>query len=198
VPKCALTSKFLASNSLHNHGDQKLLCTYHNTKNFEQIYKNQLFQIYVLAVLLSIPRRITSQNIWTKQLRSNFRKNFVHFLEGIKVRKFGFDISWPFNKHQKNAWFKWESNYVPKLIVQKIDYQGFLLVCSHSKFLSTTTFRNSQKTFFGQMLMFWWQECAVTCCCIYHNFKSCLSLNEKGVRHHQKLVNHIIFKSYLI
>ena len=114
----------------------------------------------------------TLSKIWTKQLRSNFRKNFVHFLEGINVRRFGFDISWPFNKHQKNAWFKWESNYVPKLIVQKIDYQGFLLVCSHSKFLSTTTFRNSQETFFGRMLMFWWQECAVTCCCIYHNFKS--------------------------
>ena len=46
-----------------NHGGQKLLCTYHNTKNFEQIYQNQLFQIYVLAVLLSIPKWITSQNI---------------------------------------------------------------------------------------------------------------------------------------
>ena len=125
----------------------------------------------ILMTYLQKMNKILSK-IWTKQLRSNFRKNFVHFLEGIKVRRFGFDISWPFNKHQKNAWFKWESNYVPKLILQKIDHQGFLLVCSHSKFLSTTTFRNSQETFFGRMLMFWWQECAVTCCCIYHNFKS--------------------------
>ena len=115
-----------------NHGGQKLLCTYHNTKNFEQIYQNQLFQIYVLTVLLSIP--ITSQNIddisskkWTKfflkfeqnNLGQTLERILFIFLQGIKVRKFGFDISWPFNKHQKNAWFKWESNYVSKLIVQK-------------------------------------------------------------------------------
>ena len=55
---------FLASNSLHNHGCQKLTCPCYNTKNFEQFHWNKLFcGIYGLAVMLSISTRTTSKNI---------------------------------------------------------------------------------------------------------------------------------------
>ena len=91
--------------------------------------------------------------IWTKQLRSNFRKNFFSFfdfLEGIKVRRFGFDISWPFDKHQKNARFKWESNYVPKLIVQKLTIKGFCLYAVILNFYLQLLLETLKKLFFAK------------------------------------------------
>ena len=53
--ECALAIAFLASNSLHNHGGQKLSCPSYNTKNFEQIHCNKLFcGMFGLAMMPSI------------------------------------------------------------------------------------------------------------------------------------------------
>ena len=69
---------FLASNSLHNHGGQKLLCQCYNRNNFEQIHWNKLFcGMYGLAVMLSIPRQTTSRNINEIQTSQSLRSNLI-------------------------------------------------------------------------------------------------------------------------